>query len=312
MTEYSDMPAIRLDGATAGSNGFQLGPLSVEIPRGWVTAIVGTNGSGKSTLFRTLLGLEPLVAGSANVLGTAIRPDGDVSYKTRIGFISENAHSYENSMTAADKARFAACWYPTWDHGRCRRLLERFGVEERTKLSKMSKGMRRKAELAIAMAHDPELLLLDEPSSGLDPLIWKVWMEETQAFMASGDKTLLIATHVTEEVQRLADHVMFMHRGRMIGFYEKDRLFDEWRSLLVREIGPDAEIRKLKELPGCRRVKPEGLGVYRIDIDLGALPDEQQSVMQACGFQVLESRRLELEDILSCLIQKEDDNDEPA
>src|SRR5690606_32260593 len=121
-----------------------------------------------------------------------------------------------------EKSAFAAACYPGWDAKYYRRLLDRFGVDEKARLGKLSKGMRRKAELAVALAHRPELLLLDEPTSGLDPMSWKIWLEELQSYLADGDKTAMIATHITEEVRRLADYVLFLHRGRMLAYYEKD------------------------------------------------------------------------------------------
>lgn len=105
-----ERPAIRFAGMTAGSGGFRLGPLDLEIPQGLVTAVVGSNGSGKSTLFRTLLGLETITAGRLEVLGTPVLPKGDESYKAKIGFVAENPHAYENPMTVAEKAEFASLW----------------------------------------------------------------------------------------------------------------------------------------------------------------------------------------------------------
>ncbi|MBW5445537.1 ATP-binding cassette domain-containing protein [Cohnella sp. CFH 77786] len=309
--DRQEQPAIRLDGVKAGREGFRLGPLHAEIPRGWVTAVVGANGSGKSTLFRTLLGLEPVTDGRLEVLGTPVVPHGDESYKARIGFVAESPNAHENPMTVAEKAEFASYWYPGWDWQRYRRLAARFGVDEGAKLKKLSKGTRRKAELAIAMAHDPDLLILDEPSSGLDPFIWKIWMEELQSYLENGDKTLLLATHVTEEVKRLADNVLFLHQGRCLGLYEKDLLFDAWRSLLVRETSPGADAGKLRGVPGFCQMESAGPGLYRIEVEFAA-GGGLEAYLQACGFQVLESRRLELEDILGCLIQKEEANVEPA
>ena len=315
--EEKEQPAIVLDGVTAGTGSFRLGPLQAEIPRGWTTAIVGANGSGKSTLFRILLGLLPVVRGKLEVLGTSVQPGVDERYKQQIGFVAENGHPHEHSLTIAEKAAFAAFWYPGWDDQHYRRLLKRFGIDEKMKLGKLSKGMRRKAELVIVMAHLPNLLLLDEPTSGLDPIVWKMWLEEMQGYMANGNKTLLIATHVTEEVRRLADHVLFLHQGRFIAQYEKDRLFDEWRELLVR--GPSdadkSEVEALRLLAGvsgvCQAAR-EGQDGYRVQVNGASEGRTPEVLLQACGFQVLESRRMELEDILSCMIRKEDANVEPA
>jgi ABC-2 type transport system ATP-binding protein len=308
MLEHEDgRPAVQMHGFLAGTEDFRLGPLDVNIPRGTVTAVVGSNGSGKSTLMRALLGLEPSRGGVLQVLGSDVGPGGDESYKARTGFVAESPHVYENTMTVREKAMFASLWYPNWDWERYRRLLALFDIRDGVKLSRLSKGHRRKAELVVAMAHDPELLILDEPTSGLDPVIWKVWLDEMQSFMDSGDKTVLIATHVTEEVKRLADYVLILHRGRCIGLYEKDRLFEEWRTVLAEPAGGRPDAGALRSREGCAKVEELENGLYRIEWSATAMP-EQDAAMRACGFRPLDSRRLELEEILARITQEEISN----
>lgn len=302
--EATSEAAVSLRGAKAASERFALGPVTCDVPQGFVTAIVGTNGSGKSTLLRLMLGMEPLAQGEATVLGTRVVPGGDERYKQRIGFLAELPHGCENGMTADEKAKFASHWYPTWDWERYRRLMRQFECEGRTKLSKLSKGMRRKAELSIALAHDPELLLLDEPSSGLDPFAWRKMLDELRRYMDAGDRTLVIASHVTEEVRRLADYILFLDRGRCLGLFEKDRLFDNWRAFVVQQSEPafDADA-VLRRAPGLRGLTEAGQGVYRLETDE---PEQGEAYLRFNGFRTLTSQRMELEDILSCLIRKEE------
>jgi ABC-2 type transport system ATP-binding protein len=304
MTTSAVDHAISLRGVMLHREGFTLGPLNCDIPRGMVTAIVGPNGSGKSTLFRMLLGLEPIQSGEVEVLGTKLDQGRDEAYKTRVGFVAENPHAHENSLTAEEKARFTAHWYPTWNWERYRKLLRHFDAEGQKKLSKLSKGMRRKVELSVAMAHDPELLLLDEPSSGLDPFAWKIMLEELQRYMEPGDRTLILASHVTEEVRRLADYILFLYRGRILGLYEKDRLFDDWRTLVVQQqkVGYSSN-ELLQSTPGLQGLTEVGPGLYRLEVDEA---EQAEAYCHSYGFQVLAVQRMELEDILSCLIRKEE------
>jgi ABC-2 type transport system ATP-binding protein len=303
MEDLNTNIAVSLRGIKLHSEQFALGPLQCDIPRGMVTAIVGPNGSGKSTLFRMLLGLESIQEGEAEVLGTRLNGRRDETYKTRIGFLSENPHSYENSLTADEKASFAAKWYPTWSWERYHKLLRHFDIAGNVKLSKLSKGMRRKAELSVVMAHDPELLLLDEPSSGLDPFAWKILLEELRRYMEAGDRTLLIASHVTEEIRRLADYILFLYRGQILGLYEKDRLFDDWRTILVQQPTEIANRELLLQTPGLQGLTEAGTGLFRLEVDE---PEQSETYCHSCGFQVLAVQRMELEDILSCLIRKEE------
>jgi len=296
--------AISLRGVRLENDRFVLGPISCDIPKGMVTAIVGPNGSGKSTLFRALLGLEPIPSGEAEVLGTSLVGARDDGYKSRIGFLAENPHAHENQSTADEKAIFASHWYPGWDWERYRKLMRHFDVDGGIRLAKMSKGMRRKAELAISMAHDPELLMLDEPSSGLDPFAWKTMLEELRRYMEPGDRTLVLATHIIEEIKRLADYILFIYRGKILGLYEKDRLLDDWRTIVVQsDYAPKGGSELLQRVPGFQGCEEAGAGVYRLDVDD---PEQGEAYCRENGFRVLAVQRMELEDILSCLIRKEE------
>jgi ABC-2 type transport system ATP-binding protein len=207
-------------------------------------------------------------------------------------------------MTADEKAKFASCWYPNWDWERYRKLLRSFDIDGGQKLSKLSKGSRRKIELAVTMAHDPELLLLDEPSSGLDPFAWKAMLEELQRYMEPGNRTLVLATHIMEEIKRLADYILFINRGRILGLYEKDRLLDDWRTIVVQnEAALKGDAERLQRTPGLQGVTEAGPGVYRLEVNE---PEEGEAYCREHGFQVLAVQRMELEDILSCLIRKEE------
>lgn len=302
----SDKAVVALRGAAVRHDGFALGPLDLSVPAGMVTAIVGPNGSGKSTLLRLLLGLAPC-EGAAEVLGRHLSPDSDAELKERIGFVTELPHAYESHLTADEKARFASLWYPSWSWERYERLMHGFEADRTQKLGKLSKGMRRKAELAVAMAHDPELLLLDEPSSGLDPSAWKALLDELTRYMDRGDRTLIFATHITEEVRRLADYVLFMHRGRCLGLYEKDRLFEGWRVLAVQRAdgtaGREDAARLLKQAPGVQGAQESGPGICRIESDA---PEETEAYCLSAGYRILSSQRMELEEIMACLVRKGD------
>lgn len=295
--------ALSLRQVAVKRESFTLGPLDLDIPAGLVTAVVGSNGSGKSTLFRLMMGMEPADEGRIELLGSELKAESDVAAKGRIGFLAELPHAYEDSLTAMDKARFASKWYPGWDWDRYRKLIRSFDVESAGKLKKLSKGMRRKVELACALAHNPELLLLDEPSSGLDPFAWQTMLGELQRYMEQGDRTIVIASHITGEVRKLADCILFLHRGKPVGFFEKDALFDSWRTLVVSERESAAAESGLKRMPGMQGCARSAPGIYQLETDR---PEEAEAYCRDRGYQILSARRMELEEILGCLIRKED------
>ena len=256
-----EQQVIRLSGVKLTREHFQLGPLNLDVPQGYITAIVGPNGSGKSTTFRMLLGLVQPDEGEIEVLGQAVKPGLAVDYKQQIGYLEENAPPHDHGLRAKDKTAFARHWYPGWDVNRYRELLHLFGVDDGLKLGKMSKGMRRKYELAMAIAHDPELLLLDEPSSGLDPLAWRKMIDVLHRHMERGDRTILMASHIVEEVKRLADFIVFMIHGQVMGIYEKDELFSSWHCMYVQV--PDTDV-PWEEMPGYSSKEKTGSNTVKL------------------------------------------------
>ncbi|GBF76954.1 hypothetical protein PA598K_05472 [Paenibacillus sp. 598K] len=275
---------------------FQLGPLHLQVPQGYITAIVGPNGSGKSTTFRMLLGISKPDQGEVEVFGQQVKPDADIDFKQRIGYLREDSQPFDSSMRARDKAVFARMWYPGWDVNRYRELGHLFDVDDSLKLGKMSKGMRRKFELALALAHDPELLLLDEPSSGLDPIAWRTMIDVLHRHMERGDRTILMASHIVEEVKRLADYIVFMIHGQVMGVFEKDELFRSWQYLYVR--ASEREVR-WEEMPGYSSREPAGADVVKL---VTSEAWNAESWLQEQGIAVQARHVLELDDILAELV----------
>lgn len=267
----------------------QIGPIHLTIEPGYVVALVGHNGSGKSTLIHLLAQLVHPDAGEIRWFGQAYPEGMPADTRQWIGYVPEHPAREEDRLTAEAAAAFRAVWYPGWDETRFQRLMSRFQVPLHTKLSRMSKGERRKFELAAALAPHPRLLLLDEPSSGLDPFAWKVMLEELRGSMENGKTTVMIATHILDEVKRLGDYVVLMHEGRMLGKLEKDHLFENSKEMWFEGTPEEAS-----ELPGVIETESEGR-LQRI-VTLAAI--EASSVLEQAGIPPIRVRRLELDDIL--------------
>ena len=289
--------AIQLDGVVQNRSKFKLGPLHMSIPGGYITAIVGPNGCGKSSTFRLMLDLDKADGGRIELLGHHVGQGIDTELKKRIGYLHDQSSSHEDSMKGTEKADFHRFWYDSWDVNRYRELLHILEVDDNQTLGKMSKGMRRKFEFALALAHGPELLLLDEPSSGLDPLAWKTMIEVLHRYMDRGDRTIVMTSHIIEEVKRLADFIVFMAQGRVLGVYEKDELFSSWFTLFVS--GAELTPKKASVMPGQCGVDHAGGTTYRVTTNKAA---EAEQWCAAEGYQIVSRQALELDEIMSVLL----------
>lgn len=292
--------AIQLDGVVQNRASFKLGPVHMSIPQGYITAIVGPNGCGKSSTFRLMLDLDKADEGTIQLLGEQVENGLSTEVKKRIGYLHDQSSSHEDNMKGTEKAEFHRFWYDKWDVNRYRELLRILEVDDNQLLGKMSKGMRRKFEFALALTHNPELLLLDEPSSGLDPLAWKTMIEVLHRYMDRGDRTILMTSHIIEEVKRLADFIIFMAQGRVLGMYEKDELFSSWFTLFVS--GADLTPKKAALIPGQTVVEHAGGTTYRIATNQAA---EAEAWCTEEGYQIVSRQALELDEIMNALLTQD-------
>ncbi|GKU76122.1 ABC transporter ATP-binding protein [Paenibacillus sp. L3-i20] len=292
--------AIQFKDIGLKKSNFKLGPITLDIPSGFITAIVGPNGSGKSTLFRMALDLTKPDQGSVTLLGHKVGHGDDEEMKGKIGFLAEEPYPHEDSMKAYDKANFNSFWYNNWDVNRYQELLHILQINDNSTLGKMSKGMRRKFELTLSLSHGPDLLLLDEPSSGLDPLAWKSMIEILHRYMEKGNRTILMTTHIIDEVKRLADYIVFMAQGRVLGVYEKDELFSSWFTIYIHGEGLTAAA--AAKMPGQCIVKHAGETTYAV-ITNKALEAEQWCQFE--GHHIVSRQALELDEIMETLLQQD-------
>lgn len=292
--------AIKIKGVVQKHSNFQLGPIDLQIPKGYITAIVGPNGSGKSSTFRLLLDLAKADEGTIEMLGQPVGDCQDVERNKKIGYLPEDSWTHEEKMKASDKAEFHRYWYDKWDVNRYQELLRLLEVNPNQALGKMSKGSRRKFEFALALAHGPELLLLDEPSSGLDPLAWKSMIDILHRYMDRGDRTILMTSHIVEEVKRLADYIVFMSQGHVMGMYEKDELFSSWFVYYVSGDGLTAA--SAGKMPGQCAVEHAGGTTFRITTNKAA---EAEQWIAEQGFITVSRQAMELDEIMHALLIKD-------
>lgn len=187
--------------------------MSLALAPGAVYGLVGVNGAGKTTLIKHFLGLLRAESGSVRVFGLdpAAEPKGVLS---RIGYLSEE-NDLPGWMRVHELLRYCRAFYPSWDEGYVEELRRTFALDPEARIKDLSRGQKARAGLLVALAHRPELLLLDEPSSGLDPVVRRDILEAVMRTIAHEGRTVLFSSHLLEEVERVADHVTMISHGRI-------------------------------------------------------------------------------------------------
>jgi ABC-2 type transport system ATP-binding protein len=206
--------------------------VSLYIPKGSVFGLVGENGAGKTTLIKHLLGLLGAEQGSVRVFG--LDPIARrVEVLSRVGYLSENRDLPE-WMRVEEILRFTAGFYPQWDIAYAQRLREQFDLPPEMRARNLSQGQQAKLGLLIALAYRPELLLLDEPSSGLDPLVRRDILEAIIRSVADEGRTVLFSSHLLEEVERVSDFLGMLHQGELVFSGRLDQVRESHRRLVIR------------------------------------------------------------------------------
>lgn len=277
-----------------------IGPIQLSIPQGYIVALVGPNGSGKSTLLNMMIQTVFPDEGELTWFGESHSKELPIEVRKQMAFVPEQLSVEEQHMTADQAATFRASWYDSWDGYFFDELMSRFDVPRGVKLRKMSKGERRKFEIAAALAPRPKLLLLDEPSSGLDPFAWKQMIDQLHKLMKSIDTTIILSTHVVDEIRRLADYVILIHHGKLLGMVEKDSLLDNWKECWIQG---DASI--VRELPGIISSRQENATTISF-VTTECL--EVENILRSAGMTFIQTRSLELDEVLRLWI----DGHQPA
>ena len=243
--------AILLDAVVRRQGTFTLGPLDMTVPAGMVTGFVGPNGAGKTTAIKAMLGMVGIDAGSISVLDGAPGARRD-----RIGVVLD-AVALPREWTAVSAARNLERFYPDWDRDLLDDLLTRLDVPARVKVKDLSRGQGVKLQLALALAHRPELLILDEPTSGLDPVARLEVLDILSDFLIAEGRTVLFSTHITSDLERIADHLHIIGAGRTRFAGTLPDLVEQWAMARgpVSALTPEAEA----ALVGTRR---NGAGAF--------------------------------------------------
>jgi len=223
-----------------------LDDVSLNVPHGIVMGLIGENGAGKTTLIKHILGLLKAKEGDVRVFG--LDPVSDpVGVLGRIGYLSE-MRDLPEWMRISELMRYSQPFYPDWDQAYAEELGETFELDSLQKIKTLSKGQRARTALLIALAHRPDLLLLDEPSSGLDPLVRRDIISAIIRTIAEEGRTVLLSSHLVDEVERVADSVAIIHHGQMVLIDSVDNIKETHHRLTLRFDEPKAGA---PQLPGA-------------------------------------------------------------
>jgi len=221
--------AVEMSGVSKRYKHFTLDQIDLQLPTGSIMGFVGANGAGKSTTMRILMGLVHQDSGTVRVLGYPI-PDRQAPAKVEIGFVSEDMRLY-GAPTLEWHMNFVRSIYPRWDSTYADSLLRRFDLRAQQKIKGMSHGQRVKAALLLVLARRPKLLVLDEPTTGLDPIARREVLGELAAVLADEERTVLFSSHNTLDVEQISDQITFIDRGRIVESADKEAFLDRWRRL---------------------------------------------------------------------------------
>lgn len=218
--------AIEVRGLRKIYRGFALKDVSFRLPRGYVMGLIGPNAAGKTTVIKLLMNLTRRHGGEVRIFGLDNRT-AEAEVKSRIGFVYDMA-CFFGDVTLAEHVRALAPFYPRWSDERFRQLAGEFGLPLAKKFKTVSLGTQTKFALALALAHDAELLIMDEPTAGLDPLFRRELLQRLSALMQDERRSILFSTHITTDLERIADFITFIRAGEIVFSLPKDDLLDNW------------------------------------------------------------------------------------
>ena len=221
------MNAIELSHVTKHFPGFTLQDLSLTVPSGTICGLVGENGAGKSTTIRLLMGALRPDSGTCTVLGADSASPEFLSLKEDIGVVLDEAY-FPESLNALQVGGVMAKTYRRWDGKQYQNYLTRFGLPEKKPFKDFSRGMKMKLAIAVALSHSPRLLVLDEATAGLDPIVRDEVLEIFNEFTREEDHSILSSSHILSDLEKLCDYIAFLHQGRLLFCEEKDALLEQY------------------------------------------------------------------------------------
>lgn len=269
------MNAIEIKGLEKRYDGFQLGSFDLTLPSGCIMGLVGENGAGKSTTIKLIMNAIGRDAGEISVLGADNRSAGFRNIKEDIGVVLDEAY-FPEVMSARNVGKVMALTYKNWDSAAFEGYLKKFSLAPDKIIKDYSRGMRMKLAIAAALSHGAKLLILDEATSGLDPMARDELLDIFNDFTRDENCSILLSSHIVSDLEKICDYIAFLHKGRLVLCEEKDRLLEEY--VLIRL--PEERLRELPEESIISR-RASGYGTEALVLRGGipaAIPTEHTSL----------------------------------
>lgn len=263
---------IEVEGLCKRYDGFAIENLDLSIPQGGIMGFIGANGAGKTTTIYSILNVIPVDAGRIQIFGKDYKKD-EQEIKQDIGVVFDEM-GYHEIMTPLQISRMMKSIYHNWSEMEFAKYLDRFGLPYKKRCGTFSRGMRMKLQIAVALSHGAKLLIMDEPTSGLDPVVRNEMLDIFQEFVEEEDHTILLSSHIIENLERIADEIAFIDKGRILLADNKDVILEQHAILK----GKKQDISKIRsedmvgvkrsaygveilvqDAPACRRRYPEFL-----------------------------------------------------
>lgn len=218
--------ALTITGLTKKYSHFTLDNISFSIPSGSIVGLIGENGAGKSTTINSILGLIKKDSGKITILGHDV-DTLDYAVKEKIGVVFDGSN-FSEELTPVKLSKVLRDIYSSWEQSCFNRLLDQLNIPATKKIKTFSKGMKMKLSIAVAFAHHPQLLILDEATSGLDPIVRDDILDMFLEFVQDEEHSILVSSHITSDLEKVADYIVFIHAGKIIFCEPKDELLERY------------------------------------------------------------------------------------
>jgi ABC-2 type transport system ATP-binding protein len=273
--------------------GFVLDGISLSFPQGYILGLIGPNGAGKTTTIKILMNMVKRDGGDVRVFGLDPKKNAK-QIKNKVGYLGEEQHFYGNK-TVAWTGNFVSAFYDNWDTNTFQSLLTSFQISRTKKTRELSKGMKVRFSLVLALSHHPELLILDEPTAGLDPVIRREVLELLRKKSKNEGKSVIISSHITDDIMRTADLVAFLVEGKIALTSEKDELLANWKRVHYKKGALNSDI-----VNTLTRRKDHAFGSSGVTDRYLEIKD---SLVQGITEGVVKIENVNLDDILISLVK---------